>query len=56
MAAKVEFDTSLSMAKLAGTIDGCEARVRAAVPIAEFVYLEFVAQEADAAGPDGNLP
>ncbi|MDQ3434585.1 MAG: hypothetical protein M3481_07900 [Actinomycetota bacterium] len=56
VAAKVQFDTALSMAELADTIDGCEARVRGAVPIAEFIYLEPVAREADAVGPGESLP
>ncbi|MBA3328960.1 MAG: cation diffusion facilitator family transporter [Solirubrobacterales bacterium] len=38
--ARVEFDPSLSMSELAGAIDACEARVRAAVPIATVIYLE----------------
>jgi len=56
VAAKVQFDTALSMAELAETIDGCEARVRGAVPIAEFIYLEPVAREADPVGPGESLP
>ncbi|MCP9489580.1 MAG: cation diffusion facilitator family transporter [Solirubrobacteraceae bacterium MAG38_C4-C5] len=40
VAAKLEFEKSLSMAELAGAINGCEARLRAGVPIARFVYLE----------------
>lgn len=40
VAAKVEFDPSLSVAELAVAIDTCETRLRAAVPIAKFVYLE----------------
>ncbi len=40
VAAKLEFDPSLSVAELAVAINGCEARVRAAVPIARLIYLE----------------
>ena len=40
VAAKVEFDSALSMGDLAGAIDACEARVRSAVPIARVIYLE----------------
>lgn len=40
VAATVEFDLSLSGADLAGAIDACEARIRAAVPIATVVCLE----------------
>ncbi len=40
VAAKVEFDPSLSIAGLAGAINGCEGRVRSAVPSAKFIYLE----------------
>jgi cation diffusion facilitator family transporter len=40
VAAKLQFDDSLSMAELADAIDACEARLRAAVPTAKFVYLE----------------
>ncbi len=47
VAAKLEFERSLSIAELAGAINGCEARLRSAVPIAKFVYLEpdLLAQE-----------
>lgn len=38
--ARVEFDPALSMTELADAIDACEARVRAAVPIATVIYLE----------------
>lgn len=37
---KVEFDRSLSIAALANAINDCEARIRAAVPIAKRVYIE----------------
>lgn len=37
---KLEFAASLSIAELAAAIDECEARVRAAVPIASRIYLE----------------
>lgn len=40
VAAKVEFDESLSVPEIAAAIDACEARVRAAVPIAERIYIE----------------
>ena len=40
VAAKLEFETSLTMGELAGAINACEARVRSAVPIAKYIYLE----------------
>jgi cation diffusion facilitator family transporter len=40
VAAKVDFDPSLSVAELAGAIDACEARIRSAVPIATVIYLD----------------
>jgi cation diffusion facilitator family transporter len=40
VAAKLEFDPALTTSELAAAINGCEARVRAAVPIARVVYLE----------------
>ncbi|CAN5816577.1 cation diffusion facilitator family transporter [soil metagenome] len=40
VAAKVEFDPSLSIAELASTVDEAEARLRAQVPIARVVYIE----------------
>jgi cation diffusion facilitator family transporter len=40
VAAKVEFDPSLSMTQLAGAINDCEARLRSAVPIARMIYVE----------------
>jgi cation diffusion facilitator family transporter len=40
VAAKVEFEPSLSMAQLALAIDGAEARLRAAYPAARLVFLE----------------
>jgi cation diffusion facilitator family transporter len=40
VAAKLEFDPSLSMADLAAAIDACEGRIREAVPIAKVIYLE----------------
>jgi len=40
VAAKVDFDPSLSVTDLAGAIDACEARIRSAVPIAAVIYLE----------------
>ncbi len=51
--ARVEFDPALSMAQLADAIDACEARVRAAVPIATVIYLEpdIPGRSAPAPGP-----
>lgn len=40
VAAKLEFEKSLTMGELAGAINACEARVRSAVPIAKYIYLE----------------
>ncbi len=40
VAAKLEFDRSLSMAGLATAIDAAEARVRAAVPDAHYIFVE----------------
>jgi cation diffusion facilitator family transporter len=40
VAAKLEFEGSLTMEELADAINACEARVRSAVPIAEYIYLE----------------
>lgn len=40
VAAKVELAASLSVAEVAQAIDGAEARVRAAVPLARVMYLE----------------
>jgi cation diffusion facilitator family transporter len=40
VAAKVEFDASLSVEELARAINACEARVRSAVPIARLIYVE----------------
>ena len=40
VATKVEFDGSLSIDGLAAAIDACEARIRAAVPIASRIYIE----------------
>ncbi len=40
VATKVEFDGSLSIDGLAAAIDACEARIRAAVPIATRIYIE----------------
>jgi cation diffusion facilitator family transporter len=40
VAAKIEFDPSLSIAQLAHAIDGAEARLRAACPAARLVFLE----------------
>jgi cation diffusion facilitator family transporter len=40
VAAKIEFDASLTVPELARAIDGVEAKLRAAVPIASTVYIE----------------
>jgi cation diffusion facilitator family transporter len=40
VAAKIDFDHSLSLAELAGAIDAAEANLRAAVPITSLVYIE----------------
>lgn len=40
VAAKVEFDSALSMEELARAINACEGRVRSAVPIARLIYVE----------------
>lgn len=40
VAAKVELDPSLSVAAVAATINECETRIRAAVPIATRIYIE----------------
>ena len=40
VAVKAEFDSSLSVAQLADAINDCESRIRAAVPIAERIYIE----------------
>ena len=40
LAAKVEFDASLSMAELAEAINILEANVRAAVPVITLIYIE----------------
>jgi len=40
LAAKVEFDSSLSMAELAEAINNLEANVRAAVPVITLIYIE----------------
>ena len=40
VAAKVEFDSSLSMDALARAINACEERVRSSVPIARVIYVE----------------
>ncbi len=50
VAAKLEFDRSLSMVELARGINACEARVRAAVPIATIIYLEPDLVELPASG------
>ena len=40
VALKLEFDPDLDMAGLAGAIDAAEARLRAAVPIVQLIYIE----------------
>ena len=40
VAVKAEFEPDLSVAELATAINGCEARIRAAVPIAKRIYIE----------------
>ncbi|MBW9216772.1 cation diffusion facilitator family transporter [Mumia sp. zg.B53] len=40
VAAKIEVDTTEDAADIAAAIDGAEARIRAAVPIARVIYLE----------------
>lgn len=40
VAAKLEFDRSLTVAETAAAIDACEGRVRASVPIARRIYIE----------------
>jgi cation diffusion facilitator family transporter len=40
VAAKLEFDPSLTVGQLAAAIDDAEQRLRAAVPIAHFVFIE----------------
>jgi cation diffusion facilitator family transporter len=50
VAAKVEFDLTLDMAGLARAIDEVEARVRAEVPIAEYLFIEPDVRRAQPAG------
>jgi cation diffusion facilitator family transporter len=40
VAAKIEFDRNLTVPEIAAAINDCEARIRAAVPIARVIYLE----------------
>ena len=49
VAAKVDFGPSLTTDLLAQEIDACEARIRAAVPIARVVYIEPDLRRTDAA-------
>ena len=49
VAAKVDFDASLSFAELARTIDAVEVDIRAAVPAARLIYLEPDVARPDAA-------
>ena len=50
VAAKVEFDLSLDMPGLARAIDEVEARVRAEVPTAEYLFIEPDVRQARPAG------
>ena len=50
VAAKVEFDTALTFTELAAAIDGVEARIRDAVPMARLIYLEPDVHRAPSAG------
>jgi cation diffusion facilitator family transporter len=50
VAAKLEFDPTLSMAELAASIDAAESALRARVPIAKLIYLEPDVRRAAAAG------
>lgn len=52
VAGKVEFDDDLAGDELARAVDRIETAIRAAVPIAELIYLEpDVARETAATGP-----
>jgi cation diffusion facilitator family transporter len=51
VAAKVEFDPTISMAELADSINAAEESLRAAVPIAKLVYLEPDIRRAPAESP-----
>ena len=55
VAAKVEFDPTISMAELAASIDAAEQALRAAVPIAKLVYLEPDIRQAAADPAAGNV-
>jgi len=50
VAAKIEFDLSLDMPGLARAINEVEARVRAEVPIAEYLFIEPDIRQAEPAG------
>jgi len=50
VAAKVEFDTALTFTELAAAIDGVEARIREAVPIARLIYIEPDVHRAPSSG------
>jgi cation diffusion facilitator family transporter len=57
VAAKIEFDTSLDVPGLARAIDDVEARVRAEVPIAEYLFIEpDVRRAARSGGGERDLP
>ncbi|KAA1423336.1 cation diffusion facilitator family transporter [Mumia zhuanghuii] len=51
VAAKIEVDATESAAEIAAAIDGAEARIRAAVPIAQVIYLEPDLRRAVRPGP-----
>jgi divalent metal cation (Fe/Co/Zn/Cd) transporter len=40
VAVKVEFTPELDLARLAAAVDGLEARIRSAAPIARVIYVE----------------
>ena len=46
----MEFDTALTFTELAAAIDGVEARIRDAVPMARLIYLEPDVHRAPSAG------
>ena len=56
VAAKIDLAPELTAARIADAIDGAEARVRAAVPIARVIYLEPDLREAPPGGPEPAGP
>ena len=56
VAAKLEFDEALRFAELAEAIDAAEARVRAIVPTARFMYLEPAIFDPARVGPSATAP